>query len=211
MSVRLRLARMGRKKVPFYRIVAIDSRKWRDGSYIDKIGFYNPLTEPADVEIDKAKAIKWLDDGAIPSDTVKNLFRKAGIWLEWNLKKSGKSPQDIEQELEKWRATQIERERRREAKEAMEKRAKEAEKKSQKVEEPAEAEPEKAQATATEPKAEKKSKVEEPAATEPEEVQAAVTEPEAGNEDAAPAGQAEESNTAVEESEAESEEKAPQE
>ncbi len=150
MSVKIRLARMGRKKVPFYRIVAIDSRKWRDGRYIEKIGIYNPLSEPATVEIDKDKALKWLDNGAIPSDTVRNIFRQQGIWLEWNLKKSGKSQQDIEQEMQKWQAAQIERERRREAKEAMEKRAQASDQKEKPGEAPAEAEPEEAQEAAPE-------------------------------------------------------------
>ncbi len=79
MAVKLRLTRMGAKKRPMYRIVASDSRRPRDGEYLELIGTYNPLTTPADVKIDEEKALKWLSTGAIPSDTVRSLFSKAGI------------------------------------------------------------------------------------------------------------------------------------
>lgn len=79
MAVKLRLTRMGSTKRPFYRIVATDSRTKRDGEYIELIGTYNPLTNPADVKINEEVAMKWLNNGAIPSDTVKNLLKEAGI------------------------------------------------------------------------------------------------------------------------------------
>lgn len=79
MAVKIRLTRMGAKKAPFYRIVATDSRKARDGQYIEQIGYYNPVTEPADVKIDAEIAKKWLDCGAQPTDTVRDLFIKNGI------------------------------------------------------------------------------------------------------------------------------------
>ena len=79
MAVKLRLTRMGKKKQPTYRVVAIDSRTKRDGEYIELIGTYNPLTKPATVKLNEKVALKWLGNGAIPSDTVKNLFREAGI------------------------------------------------------------------------------------------------------------------------------------
>ncbi len=79
MAVKIRLHRMGAKKNPFYRIVAIDSRKSRDGEYIEQIGYYNPKTHPAEIKIDKAIAEKWLSVGAQPTDTVKALFVNAGI------------------------------------------------------------------------------------------------------------------------------------
>lgn len=79
MAVKIRLTRMGAKKRPMYRIVASDSRRPRDGEYLELIGTYNPLTTPADVKIDEEKALKWLSTGAIPSDTVRSLFSKAGI------------------------------------------------------------------------------------------------------------------------------------
>lgn len=79
MAVKLRLTRMGKKKQPVYRVVAIDSHTKRDGEYIELIGTYNPLTKPATVKIDEEIALKWLNNGAIPSDTVKNLLKEAGI------------------------------------------------------------------------------------------------------------------------------------
>lgn len=79
MAVRIRLKRMGSKKNPFYRIVVADSRAPRDGRFIEEIGTYNPTTEPADVNINEDKALQWIQNGAQPSDTVRNLFSKAGI------------------------------------------------------------------------------------------------------------------------------------
>ncbi len=84
MAVKLRLKRMGAIKRPSYRIVATDSRTPRDGSYLEQIGFYNPLANPAEVKIDEALALKWLRTGAIPSDTVKDLFSKNGIMKKFH-------------------------------------------------------------------------------------------------------------------------------
>ena len=75
----MRLRRMGAKKAPFYRVVVADERSPRDGKCIDEIGYYNPLTNPAEVKIDAAKAEKWLNDGAQPTETVKSLLKKSGI------------------------------------------------------------------------------------------------------------------------------------
>ena len=79
MAVKMRLTRMGDKKSPFYRIVVIDSRKARSGEYIDKIGYVDPLKNPAEVVIDAEKAKKWLANGAKPTETVGKLFKLAGI------------------------------------------------------------------------------------------------------------------------------------
>jgi len=79
MAVKLRLTRMGAKKKPMYRIVATDSRKSRDGEYIELVGTYNPLTNPAEVKINEEVALKWLANGAEVTDTVRNLFSKQGI------------------------------------------------------------------------------------------------------------------------------------
>ena len=79
MAVKMRLTRMGDKKSPFYRIVIMDSRTARDGAYIDKIGHYNPLTNPAEIVLDADKAKDWLSKGVQPTETVKNLLVKAGI------------------------------------------------------------------------------------------------------------------------------------
>ena len=79
MAVKIRLKRMGAKKAPFYRIVVADARSPRDGKFIESIGYYDPVTTPANVKIDEEKAMKWMDNGAQPTDTVKNLFSKQGI------------------------------------------------------------------------------------------------------------------------------------
>ncbi|HHY90888.1 MAG TPA: 30S ribosomal protein S16 [Clostridiales bacterium] len=79
MAVKIRLKRMGAKKRPFYRVVVADSRSPRDGKFIEEIGFYNPIAEPAEVKINDEKAIQWLKNGAQPTDTVKDLFKKYGI------------------------------------------------------------------------------------------------------------------------------------
>ena len=79
MAVKLRLMRMGAKKRPFYRIVATDSRSRRDGEYLELVGTYNPISCKKDVKINEEVALKWLNNGAIPSDTVRSLFKEAGI------------------------------------------------------------------------------------------------------------------------------------
>ena len=79
MAVKIRLRRMGAKKAPFYRIVVADSRFPRDGRFIEEIGYYNPMEEPSVVKVDAAKAKKWIANGAQPTDTVKDLFKKHGV------------------------------------------------------------------------------------------------------------------------------------
>ena len=79
MAVKIRLTRMGDKKSPFYRIVVADSRVARDAKYIDLVGTYNPLTNPAEIKIDAEKAKKWIANGAQPTDTAKSLLKKSGI------------------------------------------------------------------------------------------------------------------------------------
>lgn len=79
MAVKMRLTRLGDKKSPTYRIVVVDSRKARDGEYIDKVGHYNPTTSPAEVVIDAEKAKDWLSKGVQPTETVKSLLLNAGV------------------------------------------------------------------------------------------------------------------------------------
>lgn len=81
---------MGAKKSPFYRIVAADSRSPRDGRYIEVVGTYNPVIQPAEVKIDEELALKWLQNGAKPSDTVRNLFSNEGIMEKFHNAKLGK-------------------------------------------------------------------------------------------------------------------------
>ena len=102
MATKIRLARFGRKKRPFYRIMVSDSRAPRDGRHIDSIGYYNPLTSPKDLKIEKETAFDWLNRGAIPSLTVRNLLSSQGILLEWELRKQGKSEKIIGEELQKF-------------------------------------------------------------------------------------------------------------
>ena len=79
MAVKIRLRRMGAKKAPFYRVVVADSRYPRDGRFIEEIGYYNPLTNPADIKINAEKATEWIAKGAQPTDTVKALLKKSEI------------------------------------------------------------------------------------------------------------------------------------
>ncbi|NMB30395.1 MAG: 30S ribosomal protein S16 [Clostridiales bacterium] len=79
MAVKIRLRRLGAKKAPFYRIVVADSRYPRDGRFIEEIGYYDPMKEPAEVKVDAEKALKWIENGAQPTDTVKNLLKKNGV------------------------------------------------------------------------------------------------------------------------------------
>ncbi len=90
MAVKLRLTRMGAKKRPMYRIVASDSRVKRDGQYLELVGTYNPLTNPAEVKINEEVALKWLNNGAIPSDTVRSLLSKAGVMAKFAESKTKK-------------------------------------------------------------------------------------------------------------------------
>lgn len=88
--VKIRLKRMGAKKAPFYRIVVADSRSPRDGAFIEKIGTYNPLTNPAEIEVDEELTLKWLNNGAVPTDTVRNLLSKTGVMKKFHDQKQGK-------------------------------------------------------------------------------------------------------------------------
>ncbi len=82
MGVRIRLARHGAKKKPFYRIVVADGENPRDGRFLEKVGTYDPLKDPAEVMLNPDRIKYWIDKGAIPSDTVKSLFKKEGIFAK---------------------------------------------------------------------------------------------------------------------------------
>jgi small subunit ribosomal protein S16 len=109
LAVRLRLRRMGRKKRPFYRIIAADQRAPRDGRFIETIGYYNPLTNPHTIEVKKDRALYWLKNGAQPSDTVASLFRQTGVMIEFSLHKQGKDDAYVNAELEKWATTKAQK------------------------------------------------------------------------------------------------------
>lgn len=80
MAVKIRLKRIGAKKAPYYRVVVADSRFPRDGRFIEEIGTYNPLTSPSEIKIDADAAKKWISNGAQPTDTVRALLKKAGVF-----------------------------------------------------------------------------------------------------------------------------------
>jgi small subunit ribosomal protein S16 len=124
LAVKLRLRRMGKKKRPFYRIVAADNRAPRDGRFIELIGTYDPISKPMNVELKEDRVMYWLQNGAQPTDTVKNLFQKNGVWLKWHLQKSGADEAKITEELGKWTLLQKEKEARLQAKEEEKKRRK---------------------------------------------------------------------------------------
>lgn len=83
MPVKIRLKRLGAKKRPFYRVVVANSTAARNGRFIETIGYYNPCTEPATVQIDEAKALQWLGNGAQPTDVTRALLEKQGVWARY--------------------------------------------------------------------------------------------------------------------------------
>lgn len=103
MSVKLRLRRIGRKKIPVYSIVAADSRNARDGRYIEDLGRYYPLREPAEVRLDEERALYWLDNGAQPSDTVRSILYRRGLMLQNHLKQKGEPADVIEEKVAEFR------------------------------------------------------------------------------------------------------------
>lgn len=106
MAVKIRLARRGRKKSPFYHIVVANSRSPRDGKYIESIGSYNPLTVPATIELDREKAYDWLTKGAQPTDTVAAILRFKGVLLKKHLqegvKKGALTQEQADAKLAEW-------------------------------------------------------------------------------------------------------------
>lgn len=107
MAVKIRLRRGGRKAAPFYTLVVADARSPRDGRFIQKIGFYNPVTVPAQIHVDVAAAIEWLDNGAQPTNTARNILRNAGVTLRHALKKQGKSDDIAQRIVDRWFATKM--------------------------------------------------------------------------------------------------------
>jgi len=90
MAVKLRLIRMGSKKKPFYRVVAADSRYPRDGKFVEVVGTYNPVALTDNIKVDDEKALKWLRNGAQPTDTVRDILSKAGVMKKFHDEKQGK-------------------------------------------------------------------------------------------------------------------------
>lgn len=109
MAVKLRLQRLGKKKQPYYRIVAADSRSPRDGKFIEVVGTYNPRLNPPEVNIKEDKAIKWLKNGAQPTDTVRSLLKREGILLKFHLMRKKVDSEKIEETLKEFKAKQQEK------------------------------------------------------------------------------------------------------
>ena len=95
MAVHVRLLRMGKKKQAFYRIVAADSRRARDGRFLEIVGTYNPITQPAEVKIHEDKLSNWLNDGAVPSDTVRSILTQVGFIEKYEASKAGKDVSEM--------------------------------------------------------------------------------------------------------------------
>lgn len=134
MAVKLRLRRMGRKKRPFYRIVAADARSPRDGRFIEEIGYYNPLTDPLTLEVNEERALYWLQQGAIPTDTVKSLLRRKGVILKFDLMRQGIAEEKIVEEMKKWELLQLERRKREEARRLQQQKEAQAQSKAEEAE-----------------------------------------------------------------------------
>ncbi|MBI5402555.1 MAG: 30S ribosomal protein S16 [Ignavibacteriae bacterium] len=135
--VKLRLKRMGKKKQPIYRIVAADARSPRDGRFIEEVGFYDPNKEPMMIKLKETKVIKWIKNGAQPTDTVRSLFKRYGLVYKLNLIKRGFDEGKITEEMQKFEAGKAEkakREKERKARRAQNKKAKKQETKEEKKE-----------------------------------------------------------------------------
>ena len=145
MAVRLRLRRVGKKKMPFYHIVAADSRAARNGKFLEVIGRYDPLKNPMVITTQDERVLHWLRNGALPTDTVRSLLQRSGLWLKWSMTKKGMDEAAIATEMEKWQMAQAEKRQRDEARKARRTEARRKAKKS------GEAEP--APAAAAEPAA----------------------------------------------------------
>lgn len=98
MAVKLRLKRMGSKQRPFYRIVAADSRSPRDGRFIETVGTYQPIYKENNVTVDEEKVLKWLNNGAQPTDTVKNILSKTGVWAKYKTPKATETKKSTKKE-----------------------------------------------------------------------------------------------------------------
>ena len=106
MPVKIRLTRQGRKKRPYYHIVIADARAPRDGKFIERIGMYNPMTKPATIEIDRARAFEWLEKGAQPTNTARAILRFTGVMymkhLQRGVSKGAHTQEQADAKLEAW-------------------------------------------------------------------------------------------------------------
>ena len=139
--VKLRLKRIGRRKSPFYRLVAIDSRKRRDGREIERLGWYNPIKSGLEADLNEERIRYWLGQGAVPSATVHNLLAKKGINYKIHLEKLGKKDDEILNLMEEWKIRQEKKLEKVESKKAEKRAAKKAATKPSAEDAPAEEAP----------------------------------------------------------------------
>lgn len=139
--VTLRLRRAGKKKQPVYKIVAADSRAARTGKFIEAIGQYNPLLHPMVIDVKEERLYTWLRRGARPTDTLRSLLQRKGLWLKWGLMKKGADEAAIAASFEKWQSLQDEKMRREAERKSRRKAAKKAKAVSAKAEAAAPAAP----------------------------------------------------------------------
>jgi small subunit ribosomal protein S16 len=111
-AVRIRLRRIGKKKMPIYHIVAADSRSARSGKFLEVIGRYEPLQDPMVISVKEDRVFHWLKNGALPTDTVRSLLQRTGLWLKWTLTKSGTEEAKVAAAMEQWQMKQAERRQR---------------------------------------------------------------------------------------------------
>jgi len=102
LAVKIRLKRMGRKNRPFYRLIAIDSKKRREGREIERLGWYNPLNIDFSYSMNEERVLHWLNEGAEPSDAVKGIFKRSGLSYKWYLMNSGVKEDKIEELVSEW-------------------------------------------------------------------------------------------------------------
>ncbi len=112
MAVRIRLRRIGKKKMPMYHIVAADSRSAGNGKFLEVIGRYEPLQDPMIINVEEGRLMHWLKRGALPTDTVRSLLQRSGIWMKWSMARKGVDEATITREMEKWQMAQGEKRQR---------------------------------------------------------------------------------------------------
>ena len=134
--VKLRLRREGKKKHPIYKVVAADIRSPRNGRFIETVGQYDPNLNPIALTLKEERIIDWLRKGAQPTDTVRSLFRRSGLWLRWTLTKNGVDEAKKQSILERWQMQQVERSTR-----DADRKVRRSEKKKKAAEKPAETAP----------------------------------------------------------------------
>ncbi|TSA16904.1 30S ribosomal protein S16 [bacterium] len=146
--VKLRLRRAGKKKHPIYKIVAADMRSPRDGRFIEAVGQYDPNVNPIFLTVKEERVLYWLRNGAQPTDTVRSLLQRKGVWLRWSLIRRGVDDAKMQSIVERWQMQQTERPQR-----EADRKSRRAQRKKKAAEKPAEAAPAAVAAPAEQPAA----------------------------------------------------------